>query len=46
MPAVNRHPEYGLAAGKMWAYLYLDSEALVSQARERICELIENVKKG
>jgi len=46
VPAVNRHPEYGLAAGKMWTYLYLDSEALVLQAHERIRELIENVKRG
>ena len=46
VPSVNRHLEYGLTAGKVWAYLYLDSEALVSQARERICELIENLKKG
>ena len=45
-PAVSRHPDYGTKAGKLWAYLYLDSEALVSQARERICELIENVKRG
>ena len=46
VPAVNRHPEYGTAAGKLWAYLYLDSEALVIQAKERIRELIDNAKKG
>ena len=46
VPAVSRHPDYGTNAGKLWAYMYLDSEALVSQARERICELIENVKRG
>ena len=40
VPAVNRHPEYGTAAGKLWAYLYLDSEALVMQAKERILEVI------
>lgn len=44
VPAVNRHPEYGTAAGKVWAYLYLDSEALVAQARERILEVIEEHK--
>ena len=41
VPAVNRHPEYGTAAGKVWAYLYLDSEALVAQAKDRILEVIE-----
>ena len=46
VPAVNRHPEYGLTAGKMWAYLYLDSEALVIQAKDRIRERIDNAKKG
>ena len=45
VPAVNRHAEYGTAAGKLWAYLYLDSEALVIQAQDRIRELIENVNK-
>ena len=42
VPAVNRHPKYGIAAGKIWAYLYLDSEALVAQAKERIVEVIES----
>ncbi len=46
VPAVNRHPEYGLAAGKVWAYLYLDSELLVSQAHDRIRELIEKADRG
>jgi type III restriction enzyme len=46
VPAVNRHPEYGVAAGKLWTYLYLDSEALVVQAQERIRVLIENARKG
>ena len=46
VPAVNRHPEYGTAAGTLWTYLYLDSEALVLQAQEKIRELIENVKEG
>ena len=41
VPAVNRHPEYGTAVGKLWAYLYLDSEALVAQAKERILDVIE-----
>ena len=40
VPAVNRHPEYGTAAGPLWTYLYLDSEALVLQAKERIVELV------
>lgn len=40
--AFNKHPEYGIAAGEIWAYLYLDSEALVAQAKERILEVIEN----
>ena len=46
VPAVNRHPEYGTAAGKLWFYLYLDSETLVVQTKERIRELIDNAKKG
>ena len=41
VPAVNRHPEYGTQAGKLWTYLYLDSEALVLQAKEGILEVIE-----
>ncbi len=36
VPAVNRHPEYGTAQGKLWTYLYLDSEALVLQAKDRL----------
>ena len=44
VPAVNQHPEYGVAAGKLWTYLYLDSEALVAQAQEKILELIEQAK--
>ena len=40
VPAVNRHPEYGAAAGKVWTYLYLDSEALVAQAKEKIRDVI------
>ena len=40
VPAVNRHPEYGTAAGKLWTYLYLDSEALVLQAKEGIRDAI------
>ena len=46
VPAVNRHPEYGTAAGKLWTYLYLDSEALVLQAKERIIEVIEKARNG
>ena len=43
-PAVNRHPEYGLAAGKRWEYLYLDNHDMVLAAREKIVELIDRVK--
>ena len=46
VPAVNRHPEYGAAAGKVWTYLYLDSEALVAQAKERILEVLEKARIG
>ena len=42
VPPVNRHSEYGTAAGKVWAYLYLDSEALVTQAKETIRNVIDN----
>ena len=45
VPAVNRHPEYGGAAGKLWTYLYLDSVALVMQAQDRIRELIESIRR-
>ena len=44
VPAVNRHPEYGTAAGKLWTYLYLDSEALVAQAKESITAVIEQTQ--
>ena len=44
VPAVNRHPEYGTAAGKLWTYLYLNSEALVAQAKERILEVIKRAR--
>ena len=46
VPAVNRHPDYGRATGRIWTYLYLDNEALVLQAKERILEVIEKAKKG
>ena len=46
VPAANRHPEYGTAAGKVWTYLYLDSEALVAQAKERILEVLEKARIG
>ena len=41
VPAVNHHQEYGLAAGRTWAYLYLDDEALVINATGKIQELID-----
>ena len=44
VPAVNRHPEYGVAAGKLWKYLYLDTHDLVLNAREKILELIDEAK--
>ena len=44
VPAVNRHPEYGIQVGKLWTYLYLDSEALVLQAKERINIVIDEAK--
>ena len=43
-PAVNRHPEYGIAAGKRWEYLYLDNHDMVLAAREKILEVIAMVK--
>ena len=46
VPAVNRHPEYGTASGKLWTYLYLNSEALVAQAQERISSLISKAIPG
>ncbi len=46
VPAVNRHPEYGTASGKLWAYLHMDTLALVSQGHETIRQFIETVKKG
>ena len=46
VPAVNRHPEYGEASGRTWTYLYLDAEALVLQAKERILQVIERAKEG
>ena len=44
VPAVNRHPDYGVAAGKIWKYLYLDDHDLVLNAQEKILEVIEQVK--
>ena len=46
VPAVNHHPDYGTASGRMWTYLYLDSEALVLQAKERIRKVIEDNREG
>lgn len=40
IPAVNRHPDYGAAVGKVWAYLYLDDQPLVKDAAAAIRELI------
>ena len=44
VPAVNRHPEYGIDAGKIWKYLYLDNHDLVLNAREKILEIIDEAK--
>ena len=47
VPEVNRHPEYGQTAGRTWAYyLYLDDEALVINATNRIQELIDEKRKA
>ena len=46
VPAVNHHQEYGLAAGKTWAYLYLDDEALVINATSRIQQLIDQHRQA
>ena len=46
VPAVNHHQEYGLAAGRTWAYLYLDDEALVINATSRIQELIDQYRQA
>ena len=46
VPAVNQHPLYGRASGRVWDYLYLDSEPLVAQSEEKIRELIESAKRG
>ena len=40
LPAVNRHPQYGAAAGKVWDYLYLDDLPLVTKARDAITAAI------
>ena len=45
VPAVNRHPDYGIAAGKRWTYLYLDTHDLVLNAREKILEAVENARE-
>lgn len=46
VPAVNRNPDYGKASGRTWTYLYMDDEALVLQAKDRILQVIERVKEG
>lgn len=40
IPAVNAHAEYGKAAGKVWTYLYLDSEDKCRQAGDYIRQAI------
>ena len=40
IPAVNNHPDYGLPAGRMWRYLYLDDAALVAETAARIRDAI------
>lgn len=40
IPAVNSHPDYGIPAGRVWHYLYLDDAALVSQTAQRIRDAI------
>ena len=46
VPAINRHPEYGTATGRIWSYLYLDSEALVLQAKQSILKVLEITREG
>ena len=40
IPAINRHPQYGAAVGKVWEYLYLDDLPLVKNTGDSIRELI------
>ena len=46
VPAINHHEEYGQATGRTWAYLYLDDEALVTNATERIQAVIDEHRKA
>ena len=41
LPAINQHPDYGAAAGYVWAFLYLDDAALVATAAAAIQEVID-----
>ena len=41
IPAINRSPDYGRAAGKVWAFLYLDDAALVANAANAVQAVID-----
>ncbi len=41
IPAINQHPDYGAAAGQVWAFLYLDDAALVATAAAAVQEVID-----
>lgn len=43
IPAVNRHPVYGADIGKIWQYLYLDSEINVVNADTLIEDCVTNL---
>ena len=45
LPAVNSHPEYGAAAGKIWTYLYLDSQSQVTALEPLLAETIAQAQK-
>ena len=45
VPAVNHHEQYGQSTGRTWAYLYLDDEALVTNAANKIRELIDELNQ-
>ena len=40
LPAVNRHPDYGVRNRKVWDYLYLDSLLKVQSARDAVATCI------
>ena len=42
VPAVNRHPEYGRQAKRIWRYLYLPESPLFEETEEKIREMIQN----